>query len=43
MSNTPPTPAADALPVRREATLGFRIARAVIGPLYRRRLTRLLY
>jgi 1-acyl-sn-glycerol-3-phosphate acyltransferase len=29
------TPAADALPVRREATLGFRIARVVVGPLYR--------
>jgi 1-acyl-sn-glycerol-3-phosphate acyltransferase len=35
MSNTPSTPAADALPVQREATLGFRIARLVIGPLYR--------
>jgi 1-acyl-sn-glycerol-3-phosphate acyltransferase len=29
------TPAADALPVRREATPGFRIARLTIGPLYR--------
>ena len=28
-------PTADALPVRREATLGFRVARLTIGPLYR--------
>src|SRR5262245_4203194 len=28
-------PAADALPVQREATLGFRIARLTIGPLFR--------
>lgn len=28
-------PAADALPVQREATIGFRIARATVGPLYR--------
>lgn len=28
-------PAADALPVRREATVWFRIARVVVGPLYR--------
>lgn len=28
-------PAADALPVQREATVGFRIARLTIGPLYR--------
>lgn len=35
MSNPPAVPAADALPVRREATLGFRIARLTIGPLYR--------
>jgi 1-acyl-sn-glycerol-3-phosphate acyltransferase len=28
-------PAADALPVQREATLGFRVARLTIGPLYR--------
>jgi 1-acyl-sn-glycerol-3-phosphate acyltransferase len=28
-------PAADALPVQREATIGFRIARLTIGPLYR--------
>lgn len=35
MSNPPAIPAADALPVRREATLGFRIARLTIGPLYR--------
>jgi 1-acyl-sn-glycerol-3-phosphate acyltransferase len=27
-------PAADALPVQREATLGFRVARLVLGPLY---------
>jgi 1-acyl-sn-glycerol-3-phosphate acyltransferase len=27
-------PAADALPVQREATIGFRIARLTIGPLY---------
>lgn len=27
-------PAADALPVQREATIGFRIARVTIGPLY---------
>jgi len=31
----PAIPAADALPVQREATPGFRIARATIGPLYR--------
>ena len=35
MSNPPAIPAADALPIRREATLGFRIARLTIGPLYR--------
>jgi 1-acyl-sn-glycerol-3-phosphate acyltransferase len=35
MSNPPSIPAADALPVRREATVGFRIARLTIGPLYR--------
>lgn len=34
MSNTSGIPAADALPVRREATAGFRIARLTIGPLY---------
>src|SRR5262249_17064994 len=28
-------PAADALPVQREATFGFRIARITIGPVYR--------
>src|SRR5437588_1394606 len=28
-------PAADALPVQREATVGFRVARLTIGPLYR--------
>jgi 1-acyl-sn-glycerol-3-phosphate acyltransferase len=28
-------PAADALPVQREATLGFRLARLVLGPLYK--------
>jgi len=28
-------PAADALPVQREATVGFRIARLTVGPLYR--------
>jgi len=28
-------PTADALPVQREATLGFRVARQTIGPLYR--------
>ncbi|MDQ6922202.1 MAG: 1-acyl-sn-glycerol-3-phosphate acyltransferase [Candidatus Dormibacteraeota bacterium] len=28
-------PPADALPVQRQATLGFRIARVVLGPLYR--------
>jgi len=28
-------PAADALPIQREATLGFRVARLTIGPLYR--------
>ena len=28
-------PAADALPVQREATLGFRVARLTIGPLFR--------
>src|ERR1700730_19240030 len=27
-------PAADALPVQREATLGFRLARLLLGPLY---------
>lgn len=27
-------PAADALPVQREATLGFRLARLILGPLY---------
>jgi 1-acyl-sn-glycerol-3-phosphate acyltransferase len=31
----PSLPPADALPVQREATLGFRVARLVIGPLYR--------
>ena len=31
----PALPAADALPVRPEASLGFRIARVTIGPLYR--------
>src|SRR5207244_6246752 len=31
----PGIPPADALPVQREATLGFRIARLTIGPLYR--------
>jgi 1-acyl-sn-glycerol-3-phosphate acyltransferase len=31
----PGIPPADALPVQREATLGFRIARLAIGPLYR--------
>jgi 1-acyl-sn-glycerol-3-phosphate acyltransferase len=35
MSETTGIPAADALPVRREATMGFRIARLTIGPLYR--------
>jgi len=30
-----PIPAADALPVQREATLGFRVARLTIGPLFR--------
>ena len=35
MSDTPAIPAADALPVRREATPGFRIARLTVGPLYR--------
>jgi len=35
MSDTTGIPAADALPVRREATIGFRIARLTIGPLYR--------
>jgi 1-acyl-sn-glycerol-3-phosphate acyltransferase len=35
MSDTTGIPAADALPVRREATVGFRIARLTIGPLYR--------
>lgn len=35
MSETPGIPAADALPVQRQATLGFRIARLTIGPLYR--------
>ena len=34
MSNTSGIPAADALPVRREATAGFRIARLTIGSLY---------
>jgi 1-acyl-sn-glycerol-3-phosphate acyltransferase len=34
MSEPPAVPAADALPVRREATVGFRIARLTIGPLY---------
>jgi 1-acyl-sn-glycerol-3-phosphate acyltransferase len=34
MSNTSGIPAADTLPVRREATAGFRIARLAIGPLY---------
>jgi 1-acyl-sn-glycerol-3-phosphate acyltransferase len=28
-------PAADSLPVRREATVGFRLARLLLGPLYR--------
>jgi 1-acyl-sn-glycerol-3-phosphate acyltransferase len=28
-------PAADALPVQREATFGFRLARVILGPLYR--------
>jgi|SRR5437879_2782313 len=28
-------PAADALPVQRQATLGFRVARLTVGPLYR--------
>jgi 1-acyl-sn-glycerol-3-phosphate acyltransferase len=31
----PVIPAADALPVQRNATLGFRVARVTIGPLYR--------
>jgi len=35
MTDQPAIPAADALPVRREATVGFRIARLTIGPLYR--------
>jgi 1-acyl-sn-glycerol-3-phosphate acyltransferase len=35
MSDTPAIPAADALPVRRQATPGFRIARLIVGPLYR--------
>ena len=35
MSDTTGIPAADALPVRRQATFGFRIARLTIGPLYR--------
>ena len=28
-------PAADALPIRREARLGFRVARVTAGPVYR--------
>src|SRR5215472_19123397 len=36
MSDSEPRiPAADAVPVQREATLGFRVARLTIGPLYR--------
>jgi 1-acyl-sn-glycerol-3-phosphate acyltransferase len=35
MTNPSAIPAADALPVQRQATLGFRIARLTIGPVYR--------
>lgn len=36
MSDSEPRiPGADAIPVQREATLGFRVARLTIGPLYR--------
>jgi 1-acyl-sn-glycerol-3-phosphate acyltransferase len=31
----PPLPSADLLPVQRQATLAFRVARAVVGPLFR--------